>query len=441
MKKHSNFLLIALVFLFTLVAYQNCGDIAINAQDQSSFEKICADSDVNLTIVDTNSSRSSQGTPSQFQVFSTQETPSGVSLVEFIPKDSATEWPPRWFYNNQAAGISDLLNQGVLFQKELDSRCDQNNRITARFQACGRDVVVERNFIINTCPQECNEHGVVRSIGQRGRFYRSSSVSCGQNCEFIERECLVGGNYGPPINSSANSSEFTQVSCAQPSPESCAVTPGRPTASNYCEEIYPTPPNQAGFDAYGFTRVTLPFSQVFQLPNGVNTRSENYMPYNLLGASTLQKYMAIPVKVNGPYMNFSLNWFEEQHYFNVQPGIDFDQFQTGEISISVSPCPGDFRKPVPFGEVATDPFVSGKCRAHGRRGNLLVGSGGCPIAEGKTFYINIATHVLHSQTFPAILERTTCPSLPAFLDLGTDPLPHCGVAIQIQGQKELLRDP
>lgn len=161
MKKHIKFLLIAIVFSFTLVAYQNCGDIAINAQDQSSLEKVCADSNLNLTIVDTTSSNSTQGAPSQFQVFVTQETPSGVSLVEFIPKDSATEWPPRWLYNNQAAGLSDLLNNGAVFRKELDARCDQNNRVTARFQACDREVVVERNFIINSCPQECNEHGAL----------------------------------------------------------------------------------------------------------------------------------------------------------------------------------------------------------------------------------------------------------------------------------------
>lgn len=163
-----------------------------------------------------------------------------------------------------------------------------------------------------------------------------------------------------------------------------------PPTGDYCAEYYSSGlPTTAGFNAYNWAKTEVSFANAFGIvPGDVMAAADvKWLPGNQVPAA-VGNYIAIPFTLtesSGPNAQFNLRWFQTQI-----PGAS-----PGAVSVSVSPCPGDFRPSVTFGVNPSDYYVGGVCRGtFGQGGQISVDSSnpnnGCYAPPGKRLFINIA---------------------------------------------------
>lgn len=177
------------------------------------------------------------------------------------------------------------------------------------------------------------------------------------------------------------------------------ITVNPPTAtqepSAYCSEYYSTGlPTSAAFTAFGFTKQEASFQSVFAVAPGEGAAAK-VLPGNFLNPSS-NRYLAIPFTMSttdgsAGLNQFILDWVEAQN------GV----VASGPVSVSVSPCAGDFRQAVTG---SSDAYLTSQCRRSGNTNQLTVtsvtGQSGCLAPVGKLMYINIATYNMFTTTTP-----------------------------------------
>lgn len=176
-------------------------------------------------------------------------------------------------------------------------------------------------------------------------------------------------------------------------------------ATGYCAEYYdnitrPTPTDPR-FTAYGFVRVDVPFQSVWGVEPGIGVGPAVGVPGNFVNPAA-GRYMSIPFSFD------TANQLNLQFLVAQNTGIS-----TGAISLSISPCPGDFR-PRSGQPPANDVYLAGACglsatSVNGGLSAAKIGSGlfGCPVPQNKIMYINIAASNMY---LPAAPTSTSCGS-------------------------------
>lgn len=192
-----------------------------------------------------------------------------------------------------------------------------------------------------------------------------------------------------PIPDPTPSPNPNPIPTATPRP---SPTPIPPVAGAYCNEVYPSKPADARFYGHNLNAVVASFESVFGVSVG-GSIPITAMPANVLGYAK-GNYLSIAF-VMGERTNdvtqFGFNWFLLQGQGG--PGV-----YTGPVSITVSPCPGDFR---PVDVTSVDTYLQQSCRGNfGTSGTMYVTSdkkfGGCYAPKGKVMYINIATYNMYT---------------------------------------------
>jgi len=168
---------------------------------------------------------------------------------------------------------------------------------------------------------------------------------------------------------------------------------GPVSGDNYCDQYYSgtrTKPTTPEFTAYGFTRVDKQFEDIFNIPVGdvMGGFEVRWVPGMYVDSAAFH-YVAIAFTMQedapaNPRSQAFLRWFMTQ----VQGTFN------GAVSVTVSPCAGDFRSP-PSVEDVNDHYLSGKCRRpFGAGGSLVIdatsSASACFAPKGKRMYINVA---------------------------------------------------
>ncbi len=181
---------------------------------------------------------------------------------------------------------------------------------------------------------------------------------------------------------------------------------------NFCSEYYASGlPTGSGFNGHGFEQVIVPFFNVFGAEPGYTAGITAGVPGNFVNPST-NRIMVIPFTLlsdAGAGSQMQLSWVESQ----------LQGVPTGAVTVTISPCPGDFRTPV---SSSSDPYMQFRCRQDaGISGNLAAsaqaGTTNCPAPKDKQMYINIATYDMFVPSPPS---TSTCS--------GTS---TCGVAMRL----------
>jgi len=186
-----------------------------------------------------------------------------------------------------------------------------------------------------------------------------------------------------------------------------------PPPPNFCQEHYASGlPTGSQFNAHGFTRVDVAYQSVWNADPGFSSGVTAGVPGNFIGTSA-NRYMAIPFVLpndsGSQGVQVSLLWAEAQ-------GVGIG---TGAVTVTISPCAGDFRAPVVG---SPDIYLDFQCRAAASiggelRATSLVGLAGCRAPKGKQMFINIATYNMFVPTPPT---ESTCSGLQT-----------CGVAMRL----------
>lgn len=186
-----------------------------------------------------------------------------------------------------------------------------------------------------------------------------------------------------------------------------AATTPQPTA--YCSEYYdgtPAMPTSPNFTAFNFTKVEVPYVEAFGVPPGSGTvPSSNKIPLpaDLLNPVT-QRYLAIPFT-----MTDDSGTANSQMIFDwIEGGVWGTT--TGAITVTVSPCAGDFRKPTNGSD--PDIYLRPQCRTtapltffSGLSIASVTSLSGCLAPKDKLMYINMATYDMYGATQPT---SSTC---------------------------------
>jgi len=195
-----------------------------------------------------------------------------------------------------------------------------------------------------------------------------------------------------------------------------SASTGGGTGAGYCGEYYngttrpvPTDPR---FTAHNFTRGDATFVGIWGTQPGVGGGPAVALPGNFLDPS-FGRYLAVPITLSGSATQVTFQWIDSQG-----SGIP-----TGQVSVTISPCPGDFR-PRQFPNTTGDDYLSIACGSSqtGISGNLSAtsqsGQAGCLAPTGKQLFLNIATHNMYLPTAPT---TSTCGGAST-----------CGVNMQVQ---------
>jgi hypothetical protein len=188
-------------------------------------------------------------------------------------------------------------------------------------------------------------------------------------------------------------------------------------SEDYCAEYYTAGlPTAAGFNAYNWARTELNFFEVFGINPGdiMMAQDVKWLPGGFTPAA-LGNYLSIPfvmTESSGPSAQFQLRWFPTQ-----MPGTT-----TGAVSVSISPCAGDFRASALD---PSDPYLNNLCRNNfSTSGQIVVDASnpnnGCYAPPGKLMFINIAAANMFQGTVPT---ASSC--------VGLDPPSTCGVSVRI----------
>lgn len=188
------------------------------------------------------------------------------------------------------------------------------------------------------------------------------------------------------------------------SSQTVTINPGSsnpPTGEDYCAQYYgsnmPTSPN---FTAHGLTKVEVSFLTIWAGAGQVGgTDVLRGVPGTRLNPAT-GRYLAIPFVMTddsgGANSQFTANWNQSQ----------LPDTPSGQVTVTVSPCPGDFRPSTGFGPNPNDYYSTNLCRGlFGNTGEITVDStgfqNGCYAPKGKRMYINIATYNMYGATLPS----------------------------------------
>jgi hypothetical protein len=183
-----------------------------------------------------------------------------------------------------------------------------------------------------------------------------------------------------------------------------------PPGDNYCAEVYGSnPPTSPNFTAFGFEKVEVPYGQVWGVPGA--PAPKRGVP-GIYVSPSANRYIAIPFVMTSDagdsLSQMRISWVEAQPVWGESPPTN--NIKTGAISLTVSPCPGDFR---PRANLSNpDRYLHGACRilSPDISGNIEVtaatGLAGCLAPKGKTMYLNIATYNMFGTSAPT---TTTCP--------------------------------
>lgn len=195
------------------------------------------------------------------------------------------------------------------------------------------------------------------------------------------------------------------------------VTPPPPVSGfcgDYIDQVHGgLAPTDTRFTAYGYQQVLSSIPAIWGVPVGSGASAKPVTGTFLNPAAG--RYLAIEFAMtadSGSTSQFILDWVENQG----QGGVP-----SGAISISVSPCPGDFRA-TNF-DTNDDPYDGFQCRlGPSATGNLTItsdpGLSGCFAPKDKIMYINVA---------PANMFGTSAPTQ---TNCGTSA--YCGVSMTIR---------
>jgi hypothetical protein len=215
------------------------------------------------------------------------------------------------------------------------------------------------------------------------------------------------GSPGQALSLTTPGSYTFQLRCFNAGGSNTATAPtvtvnpgGGGGGGDYCSEYYASGmPTGSAFNGHGFTRVDVPFFNVWGAQPGFSAGITAGVPGNFVNPSTA-RYMAIPFTLlsdSGTGTQVNLSWVEAQ-----QVGIS-----TGAVTVTISPCPGDFRPPATG---SSDIYLSFQCRAAASIGAALsatsvIGQSGCRAPKDKQMYINIATYDMFVTNPPT---QSTC---------------------------------
>jgi hypothetical protein len=205
-----------------------------------------------------------------------------------------------------------------------------------------------------------------------------------------------------------NSGGSTTVSSATVTVTQAETPPPPPPADNYCSEFYdgttrpvPTTPN---FTAFGFIKTEKGLGELWGISAGQASTTRVGMPGFHLDPSA-GRYLSIPFVMTddtGSSMSqFTLDWIEANNTVGIP---------SGQITVTISPCAGDFRPPTGMSN-AQDVYLTFQCRKNAptNASNITVSSvahlSGCPAPKGKQMYVNVATYNMYGATAP---NTTTC---------------------------------
>lgn len=198
----------------------------------------------------------------------------------------------------------------------------------------------------------------------------------------------------------------------QAGPVITTPSPQQPPVS--CEDYVASvhggmPPSDPAFVAFGFAEARAPFETVFGVaPGGASGPGPRPVPAPQLNPSQ-GRYLAIPFALSQPDQSMRLQWTG-----SAAP------YASGPVSITISPCPGDFRARA-LG--TPDPYLHPMCGTAFPvfAGELSIRPGGvgCPAAPGQPLYINIATHAMTTPDGGVF----TCQDAPT-----------CGVGMRVEPQ-------
>jgi hypothetical protein len=199
-----------------------------------------------------------------------------------------------------------------------------------------------------------------------------------------------------------------------------STNPPPPPPADYCGEYYSAglPTSAPGFNAHNWNKVERDFSTIFGiLPGDAMTASDVKWLTGLQVPAAFNNYLAIPFTMtdsSGLLSEFLMRWFQTQ-IAGASPGA---------VSVTVSPCAGDFRAST-AGDPVTDIYLRGVCRrSFGQSGTITVSSDpqsatACFAPVGKRMYINIAAANMFESTAPA---TSSCTGNPA--------PSNCGVSVR-----------
>jgi hypothetical protein len=175
-----------------------------------------------------------------------------------------------------------------------------------------------------------------------------------------------------------------------------AAVDGGPMDDDLCREVYGVAPTDPSFRAFGFERHEVEFETIWDASPGESAPSRGVPGIYLDPAEG--RYLAIPIVMDddsgGARSQVRMSWVETQP--TGHPSLNVP---TGAVSITVSPCPGDFRPP--GGLFDADPYLRPSCRrGPGISGNMEIttvdGLSGCRIPRGRRVYLNIAAYDMFS---------------------------------------------
>jgi len=176
---------------------------------------------------------------------------------------------------------------------------------------------------------------------------------------------------------------------------------------DYCSEYYPAghpARSQPGFTT-NLTKVERQFNQVFSSGTGVPRTAQDIIDtgYSARGGmpgpeAGPGQYLAIAFTLSANTPNLTgieLSFVEPQFYLGLYPAYGYE--------LSISPCPGDFRKKPAYGQDNPTDFYDRQACRREDAGSIAfttgTGSGpgsatSCFVKPGATMYINITTHDL-----------------------------------------------
>lgn len=190
---------------------------------------------------------------------------------------------------------------------------------------------------------------------------------------------------------------YSATGSAQTSTATVTVTQsggGGPGPTDYCAEYYdgttrpvPTSPS---FTAHGHERKDQTFESIWSVAPGTPGERRALPGIFLLPAQN--RYLSVPFTMtqgSGAQSQFDFNWVE---------AAGLEGVVSGSVTVTVSPCPGDFR---PSQAGSTDIYLSAQCRrTYGIQNGITVTAdptlSGCFAPVNKIMYLNISTHNMYN---------------------------------------------
>lgn len=281
------------------------------------------------------------------------------------------------------------------FCDRLGKNCDE----VSAFDNCEKS----RTVNCGSCSGQdtCGGAGVNNVCGNGGDPCASVNCPAGETCDPVDAQC-----------------KCSATSCVSPKVCSASKQCVEPSG-DYCAEYYAAGlPTAAGFNAYNWARTELSFTGAFGINPGEVMPAQDFkwLPGNFIPAA-INNYISIPfvmTETSGPNAQFQLRWIATQ----------ISGATTGAVSVSVSPCAGDFRASTTFQVNPSDYYTSNLCRpTFNTAGQIVVDASdpnnGCYAPPGKLMFINIAAADMFQGVAPA---ASSC--------VGLDPPSTCGVSMR-----------